>query len=462
MTTATRPNILAIFSDQLRRNALSAFGDPNIETPHIDSLVQSGVSFRNACSTYPICVPFRFSLMTGEYAHSRFVPGIEWRMSPAERTLADEFNDASYETIYLGKWHLYGGHALLPGHSTLKANRTPVPRQHQGRWERWFGFELRNGHFDTYYTVNDDPVLRPIETYQTDGLFNLMMDYLRDGRDRERPFCCVVSVEPPHFPYEAPEELETKWLNQELILPPSFSAKDEGERAAFIKRRQLYYAMVENLDMNVGRLLTYLDDTGQRENTIIVFFSDHGEMGGCHGLPTQAKQYPYEESIGIPLIVVDPNNTAQAGKILDAPTCTEDLFPTLLGLANLTPQTPKPGFDLAPLIRGQVDMLPREGVLLEFVAEFRVNAQFHEQMWRGFRSERYKYTVIGDVYGGEPWQFFDLQDDPDEMNNLLENVRYTNEIRRHHQLLREQVIATEDHYVLKPAFGFEGINLWET
>ena len=82
--------------------------------------------------------------MTGQYAHSRRVPGIMWRMAPSERTLADEFNEAGYQTAYIGKWHLYGGD---PCSSAEIIGRTRVPREHRGRWEKWFGFELRNGQF---------------------------------------------------------------------------------------------------------------------------------------------------------------------------------------------------------------------------------------------------------------------------------------------------------------------------
>ena len=103
-----KPNLLVILSDQLRRHALGCYGDPDARSPHIDKLSNDGVRFSNACSTYPICVPFRFTMMTGEYAHTRWVPGIEYRMSPRERTLADEFNEANYETIYVGKLHLDG------------------------------------------------------------------------------------------------------------------------------------------------------------------------------------------------------------------------------------------------------------------------------------------------------------------------------------------------------------------
>ena len=457
----SRPNLLVVFCDQLRRDALGAFGDPNIETPHLDRMVREGVSFSNACSTYPICVPFRFTLMTGEYAHSRFVPGIEWRMSPAERTLADELNDAGYESIYLGKWHLYGGHALLPGHSTRKANLTPVPRVHQGRWAKWLGFELRNGHFDTCYYEDDDPTPRLLETYQTDGLFDLAMDYMENRPDPHRPFGCIISVEPPHFPYEAPADLEAKWKDRDIEVPPSFSAQDPAEREQFLARRRLYYAMVENLDQNVGRLRAWLRETGLDQNTTVVFFSDHGEMGGCHGLPTSLKQYPYEESIGIPFIVCDPRYPDRAGTRIPVPTCTEDFFPTLLGLCGLSPQNALPGANLAPLIHGRRERLDRPGVLLEYVAETRANSCFHVETWRGFRSEKHKYTVLGDVNGGEPWQFFDLEQDPFEMHNLVRDPAWRDEIEQHHRWMRERMVATQDSYILKPAWGHAGLNIWD-
>src|SRR5918996_1591221 len=180
---SSSPNILVILADQLRRDALSSFGHVDVRTPNIDSLAESGVSFINACSTYPICVPFRFSLMTGEHAHSRYVPAIDWRMSPAERTVAHEFGAAGYETAYVGKWHLYGAYGVRPGVSEKDVNRTPVPRPHQGGFERWFGFELRNDPWDTCYFVDDDPEPRPIHGFQTDGLFDIALDFLATRRD---------------------------------------------------------------------------------------------------------------------------------------------------------------------------------------------------------------------------------------------------------------------------------------
>jgi arylsulfatase A-like enzyme len=456
MAQDTQPNILVVLSDQLRRHALGIYGDPDARTPNLDAFARRSVRFTQACSTYPICVPFRFTLMTGEYAHTRKVPGIEFAMSPAERTLADEFNDAGYETIYVGKWHLDGGHGRLG--SALQVNRTPVRRSQQGRWQKWFGFELRNGPFDTCYFEDDDPVPRKIEGYQTDGLFDLAMNHLKHRSD-ERPFSMILSVEPPHDPFEAPEALQTAWENRTLTLPDNFDVEDPEARAQFILHRKRYNAMVENLDQNMGRLVAFLDAEALTDNTVVIFVADHGEMGGAHGF--RAKQRPNEESVGIPLIVWDARARDRGGVAIADPTCTEDLFPTLLGLAGLRPRNPLQGANLTPLIHGKIDRLAREGVLLEFVAELRQRQPFYDEVWRGFRTRRYKYTVKGTNMAGHPWQFFDLERDPCEKTNLIDDPAYRDEITRHHRLLCDRMIETEDHFVLFPAFGCDGVNVWQ-
>jgi arylsulfatase A-like enzyme len=469
-----RPNILVILADQLRRSALGCYGDPNISTPHIDELARQSVRFANACSTYPICVPFRFTLMTGEYAHTRFVPAIEWRMSPCERTLADEFNDAEYDTIYCGKWHLYGGHGLLPGHSARKANRTPVPPAHQGRWKKWMGFDVANNPFETCWFEDDDPTPRKLDGYQTDGLFDLTMNHLK-ARTSEPPFFCILSVEPPHFPLEAPESFSNVWKNREVQLPLNFLCRDThpapgpkiepAQRDAAIDSLRMYYAMIENLDWNVGRMREFLQAAGLANNTIVVFASDHGQMDGAHSELSILKDHPFEESIGIPLIVYDPRLPETVNRIITDPVCTEDLFPTLLGLAGLLPQTPKPGQNIAPVIRGQESALSREGVLLEFVHDLRNAPEFcpyHGTYWRGFRSRRYKYTVLGDATsGGTPWQLFDLEEDPFELTNLIDAPEFRDTARSLHQMMRERMISTGDHYVLASAWGLAGLNLWD-
>ncbi|HVX54641.1 sulfatase [Nocardioides sp.] len=455
----TRPNVILVISDQLRRQALGCYGDPNVSTPHIDALAASGTRFDAASSTYPVCVPYRFSLMTGEYAHTRFIPSIEWRMSPAERTLADEFNDAGYDTALFGKWHLYGNFGHYPGHNVVKASRTPVPRPFQGRFQTFAGFDICNDPWDTWYSVNDDPKMRKIEGYQTDGLFDLAIDYATSAR--EKPFAAVVSVEPPHPIFTAPPEYVERWKDRDVVvrenvdLDKTYNHRGTGEGQGLLDDLRTYYAMIENLDDNIGRLVAALREAGTLDNTVIALTADHGELLGSHGL--LAKQRPWEESLGVPLIV----SNVGGGRVVTEPTCTEDLFPTLLGLAGLTPRDPKPGVDLTPLARGEVDALDREGVLLEFVAEMRPGLPFHDETWRGIRTRTAKYTVLGDAHGGKPWQFFDLEKDPYELENLVDDPAYADQVAHHHELLRTRLEETYDHYVLAPAFGQPGVNTWD-
>lgn len=457
-------NVLLIISDQLRRSALGCYGDPNVSTPAIDSLAGRGVRFDSATSTYPVCVPYRFSVMTGEYAHTRFIPSIEWRMSPAERTLADEFNDAGYDTSFFGKWHLYGGFGHLPGYTVVKTSRTHVPRPFQGRWQRFAGFDICNDPFDTYYFNEDDPTPNKIDGFQTDGLFDLAIDYLRQPERRDRPFATVLSVEPPHPLFTAPPEYLDRWRDRELKMRDNVDLSlDYNTRGphgdGLLDAMRVYYAMIENLDDNVARLVQTLREEGLLDDTVVALTADHGELLGSHGL--LAKQRPWEESAGIPLIVSGAVPPDRQGAVVDDPVCTEDLFPTLLGVAGLTPRDPKPGLDLAPLIRGEVSELDREGVLMEFVAELRPNMPFHDETWRGVRTRHGKYTVLGDTHGGKPWQFFDLATDPYEQVNRVDDPAYADEVARHHRLLRQLLVDGYDHYVLAPAFGCPGLNEWD-
>jgi arylsulfatase A-like enzyme len=463
-----RPNILVVLTDQLRRNALACHGDPNASTPHLDALAREGVRFDAACSTYPVCVPYRFTFMTGLYPHSRMIPAILWRMSPAEHTLADDFNAADYETAYFGKWHLYGG--LGPG-----LMKRPIPREHRGRWKRWFGFEFRNNFFDTTCFEDDDPTPRPLPGYQTDGLFDAANDFLA-RRDSTKPFALVLSVEAPHPPFEAPEAYEKKWLARDIVLPPNFmvltehddkatapwsQARPPEEREELIRKRKLYYAMLENLDDNMGRLMARLKETGQDRNTIVVFTSDHGEFGGSHAL--QEKQYAFEESTGVPLLVWGPGCGIPAGRTLAEPVCTEDLLPTFLGLAGLRPGSREPlyGSDLSPLITGKTDSLARNGVMLEFVSEIRPGVTFYQRGYRAFRSRRYKYVAFGGGPGGmTPWQFFDLQEDPGELHNRVADPACADLLKLHHGWLRDRMIETGDDASLAPAFGHDWLNQW--
>ncbi len=443
MKNENRPNILLVLVDQLRGQALGYAGDVNVDTPNLDRLAEESVRFTAACSTYPVCVPYRFSLLTGETAGSRQVPAIHWRMSPCERTFAHEFNDAGYETAYIGKWHLFGTIA-----DDKKGVR--IPERYRGGFRRWHGFELSNRPFETYiYHGNaEEPELLP--GYQADALFDIAFTELEKLSSQEKPFMMTISPEAPHDPYLAPEYLMEKYRNKKLKLrenvmftpdkewheiacPPQprweelskmclFKEEDGSPLNAQEAEEKVleclagYYAAIERVDDNIGRLMEQLKRLKLLDNTIVIFTSDHGDLHYSHGFFN--KQFPFEESINVPLLIRGPN--INGGGIIDEPTCTEDLFPTLLGMAGLKASTSKPGVDLTPLILGQEQTIQRQGVCLEFVAEHRAYMPFYKNNWRAFRNKKYKYITLG----GKPFALYNLENDPFELTNLINDSNY--------------------------------------
>ena len=456
MNPVDKPNVLWVFADQMRGMAMSCATPQhgphcNVHTPNLDRLAADGTRFTTACSTYPVCVPFRFSLITGQYAHSRVVPTIHYRMSPAERTIAHEFNDAGYHTAYFGKWHLDGGPMGTPGGPRL------IPQQRRGGFREWHAFELRNSYYDTWIQHDDEEPARH-EGFQTDILFELLRDWLRE-RD-EQPFFGVLSFEAPHPPMEVPNENLQREAGRTLFRRPNVpepggkpfddsqhfwgqSWEKELEEMAWEAHARHYYAMVENADDNLGRLMETLETTGLAENTIVMFFADHGELLGSHHLFT--KSSPYEESINIPFIVRGPG--IQAGQLRTFPICTEDIFPTTLGLAGLTPQVPCPGLDITTFLQNTGGNPEREDVYLELVDEYRQSSdRLIRVPWRALRSERYLFAATP----LRPWMLFDMQEDPYQMNNLVDTPEHASLLEQMVHRLAQRVKETEDIFPFTP------------
>lgn len=470
----TQPNIVMVLVDQMRRNAMGCAGDPNVRTPHLDALAGDGIRFTAASATFPACVPFRFSLMTGKYAHTRNVPGLGYRLSPAERTLGEAMQAQGYATAYIGKWHLYSAYGVSGGLSLSQACRVPIPASHRRGFEYWRGFELRNDFYDSWYFADDDPTPRPIDGHQTDGLFDLALRYLDVDRPRDRPFFLTLSVEAPHPPFIAsPESLATVQGRGSLAhapnvdvgaisffppewyeTPPPAGPLDADDPASvervFEANMQAYYAMIEMIDGNMGRLRDTLRRTGLDRDTIVVFVADHGELGGSHGLLGKAE--PWEESVGIPLIICGPPELVPAGRVCGVSLNTEDIFPTLVGLAG-GDEAEAPSIDFSQLVRGEAGEPSRDGVLLEFVTETRPNRSYYHETWRGIRTRYHKYTVLGDRSGARPWHLFDLEADPFEKHNLLDDARHEALASDLHRRLAALLDATGDDYALAPAFG---------
>lgn len=265
-----RPNVIWVLADQLRAQALSCNGETNICTPNIDQLAMRGVNFTAAVSGYPLCCPYRGSMLTGLYPN-HCTPGHDKGLPPEQKTIAHVLHDAGYHTAYFGKWHLDAEGAA----AAIRPNREVfhiVKPEHRGGFDDWLGYENNNEPWDCYvHGTNSDCTRLP--GFETDALTDKLIRYLEQPKDQ--PFFAVFSVFPPHNPYLAPEQFA------EGLCAENIKLRSNVPNVPWVKQqtqRELagYYAMVRNLDWNVGRLVQALDKLNLADDTYIVFFSGNG------------------------------------------------------------------------------------------------------------------------------------------------------------------------------------------
>ncbi len=440
------PNILYVLADEHCGFALGHAGDPNLNTPHLDRLAGEGVSFKRAYANSPICTPSRGTIFSGRHAHAGPIQNFFDVYKPAAPSTATILRQHGYHTAYFGKWHM----GVVRDQISPDVRRNPeaypeiqyfrrTPEHHRGGFQDWFAFELNNAPFDLSYYAQSEVNPRKLEGYQTDALADLLLEYLGDY-EREAPLFAVLSVEPPHFPFEAPEAF-MRFDPEALQTRPNFV--DSPEMRANLA---IYYAMIENLDWNIGRLLEGLSRLPLfRDNTLVVYFSDHGEFMGSHGLMGR-KEHPHEESVRIPAIFHWPGRI-QAQGLAEELFSLVDLLPTTLGLANLPIPSHVQGANLAPACLGE--RMPGPGqVLLEMSCNPRWGLDFVD--WRGLVTRRWKYVH----YETGHELLFDLEADPNEQNNLIE-VDPIHRERLRNALLELLDATAEPYYQVLMAFGVE-------
>ena len=425
-------------ADQLRGHNISCNGDKNISTPNIDRLASEGVNLVNACSQYPVCMPFRAGLVTGQYAN---VNGVRLHgdfLAPDRKTIAHAFRSTGYRTSWVGKWHLSGGVSAFGWNDGADFWVHPYLR---GGFEDWFGFELSNHYYNTRYSQQEDcwPPLE-LKGYQTDALTDLSLDYLKNTAEKlECPWFHCISYEAPHTGNDgsgvecnpAPPEYEAMFDPDKLQMRPNVT-KDLMDEAR--KQQAGYYAQIANLDHNIGKLLDYLEESGQADNTLVVFFSDHGELGGSHGF--FHKQEVYDESIRIPAIMRLPG-IIPAGKIIDVPFSGIDIYPTCAGFCQVPVNAEVQGEDFSGFIIGDEMESPRQRVLIQWLGKARYG--FSDYKYRAIRDKRYTYCVSDSK---ERCVLFDNKEDPFQLNNLYENPDYAGLCNNLHKNLMNEIILS--------------------
>ena len=404
---STPPNILILLTDQWRAQATGYAGDPNASTPNLDRMASNSVNFKNAVSGMPVCSPFRASLLTGQrpLTHGVFMNDVQLDTNAV--TIAKVLAKNGYDTGYIGKWH-------LDGHGRLQ---NVVPGKRRQGFDFWKGNECTHDYNHSVYYDNNNPQRKVWDGYDTFKQTDEALDYIAARKEEKRPFFMVVSYGTPHAPYHtAPEAYRKRFDPEKIILrnnvPDSLKERAKKDLAG-------YYAHIAALDDMIGKVMNNLKESGQLQNTIVVFTADHGDLLGSHG--AYKKQQPYEESARVPMLYHIPEKLNIDIGERDALMNSEDIMPTLLSLCNVPIPHTVEGIDYRPYLEGKEKI--GNATLLTCVQPFgqwnRVKHGGRE--YRALKTEQYTYAR--DLNG--PWLLFDNHKDPYQMNNLVGMAEFT-------------------------------------
>jgi arylsulfatase A-like enzyme len=427
-----KPNIVYVLTDQWRAQATGYAGDPNVKTPHLDSLASQAINFQNAVSVAPVCTPHRASLLTGRYPLSTGMFMNDLYLPSEELCMAEIFKEAGYDTGYIGKWHL-DGH----GRDTF------IPKERRQGFEYWKVLECTHSYNKSHYYANDDKAMRTWKGYDAYAQTKDAQEYIRDHAKRDKPFLLMVAYGGPHFPHgTAPKELKAHYPVDSIKLRPNVPEKMK-ERAR--KEAQGYYAHCTALDRCVGDLQKTLKETGVSDNTIFVFTSDHGEMLGSQGQRPCEKQRPWDESIRVPFLLSYPAVTGQKGRIVRAPINTPDILPTLLSLSGVEIPASIEGEDLSGLITGKAKDEDRAALVMSV---YPFAGYDGGKAFRAIRTTRYTYARSTDG----PWLLYDNESDPYQLKNLVGTPAHTDLQKELEGKLQAKLAKTGDTFLRKEQY----------
>ena len=435
--SAKPPNILWICTDQQRYDTIGALNNARVHTPNIDKLVESGVAFERAFCQSPICTPSRGSFLTGMYPstiHGCFNGNEFW--DEAAPLVTALLADAGYDCALAGKLHLAGTRGRIEprprhdGYRVFDWSHDPEDQWEEGHaYADWIA---EQGH--NLGELRKKPHEFPPELHQTTWCSDRAIDFIEADHDG-KPWLMSVNIFDPHEPFDPPQPYLDRF-DVDSMSGPLFRESDleaqaklaaidfqtpcrrpEDFNAKWIQAA--YYAMIELIDDNVGRMLEALERTGQRENTIVIFMSDHGEMLGDHGLLQKGCRF-YEGLVRVPLIMSWPGQFL-GGVRRDALVELMDIAPTLLELTGQPVPDQMQGRSLSSLLTdADAADTHRDFVRCEYYNAINAthNAPFTGTYATMLRDDRYKLIVY---HGHGLGELFDLESDPGEFDNLWDD-----------------------------------------
>ncbi len=454
------PNIVFIQCDQLNAKALSCYGG-QVNTPNIDRLAKEGVKFTNAACVTPFCSPSRATWITGMYPHAHGIVGNVPYSGTGQHGITDDdvttekiLNDSGYATHHYGKWHLDAAPSWYPD---MYRNQTEYPREmnpvftkvstmDRDKWMYWYAWRLpvtvsdvikensKNLKLGTYhdFIAKMGKLELPVEQNCDVRVCDKTVERIRALKDR--PFMITCSFNYPHDPNVVPSpyydmfdpdkatlaenrKVREKRFEKDWSRHIVDALKEPGLRE-FIR---IYYAMVKLIDDQVGRILNTLEETGQLENTVIIFTADHGDMMSGHGMVWKSTNSFYDEIVRVPLIIRYPKLFKP--HICDMAVDFTDFMPTILALGDKPIPKQAQGQNLVPYLTGQKDRSQaRQYTFSERVSRHKKGLRKVAPGTKAsfcVRGQGFKYCK----YPGQEY-LYDLKKDPGEEEDIVKDPLY--------------------------------------
>ena len=484
----TRPNILFIMTDQHRWDCVGANGNRLIKTPNMDRLAATGANFTHMFVNAPVCVPSRASFFTGRYPHSHRNRVNYTPLAKSEVLMQARLKQAGYTTASVGKLHLWPptvAEAKRTGFDFVELHDAVRNLDRFSDYARWR--EEHDPDADKFYyrklAQDIQPGKNPFraaikdEYSETSWVGQRTRYYMKQLADKDEPFFVFSSFWRPHSPFETCVPFDSMYDDVEIPLPKARSLKDikrlpiplqklilrgrpqyemDRDRLQWIYRS--YYGAISQIDREIGLMLDLLEETGQAENTIVVFSSDHGDQLLEHGL--MGKNCFFESSVRVPLMIRYPKRIKRGN--YDELVESVDVLPTVFELAGIDEPYNNQGRSLAPLIadNSQRKYQPKEAVFGENVIPEVITSgslDFYFQKGAGIkgvrhpdakmiRTRRWKYNYYAD---GDA-ELYDLQSDPSEYNNLHGDPKFESVEREMRDRLLHWMITADEADQIAP------------
>jgi arylsulfatase A-like enzyme len=440
----TNKNILFIFTDQHRCDAVGAYGAPVCKTPHIDTIAERGVTFDRAYTTCSVCSPARGTVMTGQYPHTHKVttnvhgPGCrlsEFEVAP--HILSEQLRQAGYNLGYAGKWHL--GVESLPKHFGFEGHSFPGHGGGGFKYPEFIDYLKANG---LSYGIEETmpstghrggvikgPVEATVPYFLAEEAVGQMDRFAEDFQKRQKPFFIWCNFWGPHPPYLSTQEYVDMY--KDIPIPEHGNFRDDKADKPEVHRQvtrpdcadrpwafwenriRLSHAFTTMIDDQIGRMLRHLSELGLDDDTVIIFAADHGDALGMHGGLMDKCYFMYEETYRIPLIVAAPG--MRRGQRDARFASSADIMPTILQAAGIAAPKPVQGTSLYPLLDPDADEVTwRDHVVSESHGMHLLVSQ------RMIRFENYKYVFNATDID----EFYDLEKGPWETDNLIDSPVY--------------------------------------